>query len=491
MRKMKRIKFNGNLKRIIRQAAAVLSAAVVFGVGASAFEFPEVDWGAILAEREAMVSEVDLELYTEDAVESAPYYGAKFEPRGGVYLGMVTENSEQFAPVGSYLTYIDRMIPWIYIPANQMIRDGNSIATVALNIRDTNVDYTRARRVFDYLAGYNKPMLIRVAGEMSEFQIGEDPEKFIEIFRNLANMIHEYENLAVVWSPIDLGNLTRPYHFYYPGDEYVDWVGVSSYAIKYFQGNPDTSYVDSVYFMTGDNAWITNRLKLFMRFLDENNIKKPVMLSECGIATENQQGEDLTSWASPRFRDLFWSVIMKYPQIKLINYFNAKTYEHHTFYISDREYVKNIYDPAASSGAYIRELGGEAEFVFSRVKDAKAIRIKNGRLPLYTLAHIPGETETAVTYSVDGVRVAEPHEIPYKYELDLSMLSDGEHSISIEADGYKKEYKLQKSGENISFGKAPQAFISGSCILFSLDGKYDAYGSIVASDNGIRTVYIS
>lgn len=489
MRKMKRIEFNS--KKLVRQAAAALSAAAVFGIAASAFDFPEPDWGAILAEREVMVNEVDLDLYTEDAVDSAPYYGAKLEPRGGVYLGMVTENSEQFAPVGSYLTYIDRMIPWIYIPANRMIRDGNSIATVALNIRDTNVDYSRARRVFDYLAGYNKPMLIRVAGEMSEFQIGEDPEKFIEIFRNLANMIHEYENLAVVWSPLDLGNLTRPYHYYYPGDEYVDWVGVSSYAIKYFQGNPDTSYVDSVYFMTGDNAWITNRIKPFMKFLDENNIKKPVMLSECGIATENQQGEDLTSWASPRFRDLFWSVIMKYPQVKLINYFNSKTYEHHTFYISDREYVKNIYDPAASSGAYIRELGGTAQFVFSRVGDAKAVRIRNGRLPLYALAHIPGEPETAVTYSVDGVRVAEPHEIPYKYELELAMLSDGEHSISIEADGYKKEYKLNKSGEDIRFIKAPQAFISGSCILFSIGGKYDAYGSIVSDGSGIRTIYIS
>ena len=410
----------GNFTRKITAAAVAASAFFCQILQAGAYSFPTPDWGALLKERTAMVKENELELYTEGSPDSAPYYGARLEPRGGTYIGMTAESSGGFVQMGSYLTYIEGMWQdYIYYPANELIARDNVITTIGWTVTDPNVDYDAVRRTLDMLNGYNKPMLIRFASEMDQFEIGNDPELFKQIFRNVANMIHEYPNFAVVWSPLDLGALDRPFQYYYPGDEYVDWIGVSLYTTKYFIGNRNTSAKDAMYFMTGEGGWATNRIKPLMKFLSEYNLQKPVMISEGGVAVHNAYGESLDRWAAPRLRNMLWSLVMKYPQIKLINYFDAKTYEHHTFYISDREYVKNIYDPAASSGAYIRELGGEAEFVFSRVKDAKAIRIKNGRLPLYTLAHIPGETEAAVTYSVDGVRVAEPHEIPYKYELDL------------------------------------------------------------------------
>ena len=59
-------------------------------------------------------------------------------------------------------------------------------------------------------------------------------------------------------------------------------------------------------------------------FMEKNNIQKPLMISEGGVTTENIYGETLDAWSSPRFRNLYYNTIMKYPQIKVINYFTGE-----------------------------------------------------------------------------------------------------------------------------------------------------------------------
>ena len=191
---------------------------------------------------------------------------------------MIAENSESFKPLGGYLTYIQDM--WqddLYYPANAMIQSDNVITMVGWTIDSLdNIDYNQVRRVLDTLNSYNKPMLIRFANEMNVSALGDDPYRYQEVFRTVANMIHEYPNFAIVWVPNDLGALDRPFEYFYPGDEYVDWIGVSCYSIKYFQGEQNTDYKSSVYFMTGDYAWATNRIKPIIDFMQKNNIQKPV-----------------------------------------------------------------------------------------------------------------------------------------------------------------------------------------------------------------------
>ena len=90
----------------------------------SAYDFPEPDWGALLNEKKNMVSRTDLELYMEGPVSASPFFGAKLEPRGGTYFGMVAETADFLDPLGAYLTYIsmDDRETDIYYPANEIIR---------------------------------------------------------------------------------------------------------------------------------------------------------------------------------------------------------------------------------------------------------------------------------------------------------------------------------------------------------------------------------
>lgn len=432
---------------------AVLGA--VFPFGAAAFDFPEPDWGQLLREKEAMVLATDFELYVEGDVTAAPYYGARLEPRGGTYLGMVAENSDGFAPLGSYLTYIyDMTQDDLYYPANEMVKNGNKAVMVGWTIENMdNVDFGKMRSVLDTLNSYGKPMYIRFANEMNVSALGNDPEKYKSVFRMAADMIHEYPNFAVVWAPNDLGGLDRPFEYFYPGDEYVDWVGVSCYSIRYFQGSPSTTRNESVYFMSGDYAWATNRLKPMLEFMAKNNINKPIMISEGGVATGNSYGDNLQSWATPRFRNMLWSVAMKYPQVKMINYFNKNMpNEIEKFDISGLSYATEIFNEAASSGAYIDGIGGSPRFVYQTANAGAVLQAQNSIVNLYTLAYIPHMPDIVVNYSVDGNWYHSASQIPYTCRLDLSGMADGWHTLNISSAGNSKDYMFYKLGSAIRFG---------------------------------------
>ena len=56
----------------------------------------------------------------------------------------------------------------------------------------------------------------------------------------------------MVWSPNQVSNWDIDIDDYYPGDEYVDWVGISLYAQKYFYGT--NSEDGELFFRTGKNS---------------------------------------------------------------------------------------------------------------------------------------------------------------------------------------------------------------------------------------------
>lgn len=445
-------------KRLMTAAVAAITA--VSAVNASAFTFPEPDWGALLRERQNMVNEVDFELYTQGSVESAPYYWAKYEPRGGAYIGIIAEdNAAPFKPVGSYLTYIQNMWqPDFYYPSNEMIRSDNVLTMAGWTIDDINtINYDTIRSVLQTLNSYNKPIIVRFANEMNCNPNGSDPEKYVATFRTVADMIHEYDNLAVCWSPVDLGSLDQDFEYFYPGDEYVDWVGVSCYTKKYFGNSNVNDPKETVYFMTEQYGWATNRMKPFMEFLERNNINKPVMISEGGVSTSVVYGDYMDDWARPRLRNMLYSLIMKYPQIKMINYFNTYQDESELYLLDGHPYAQDIFIEAESSGAYIREYGGSPEFVFQKASDGATLTADaSGNIPLYTLAYIPNQPEITVNYFVDGNWFSLSNSIPYKSWLNISGLSDGAHTLKISGAYQEKEYTFYKNGSNISFGGMPE-----------------------------------
>ena len=450
------------MRKLCKVISLLVAVVMVLSAGmtAFAFTFPTPDWGALLQEKTKMVETTDFELYAQGSADSAPFYGAKFEPRAGAYIGAVPEKSEALQPYGAYLTYIEGMrLTDFYHPVNQMLPNANVITLAGWTIDNlNNIDYDHIRTTLSKINSYNKPILVRFANEMNVSSLGDDPNRYVEVFRKVADMIHQYPNLGVVWSPNDMGALDRPFEYFYPGDQYVDWIGVSCYMHKFFQGNANTQYKDTVYFMTNAYAWATNKIKPILDFMKKKNIKKPLMLSECGVATNNKYGDDYTSWAIPRMRNLLWYVTMKYPQVKMINYFDVyRPNAAERFNISDYDYAKSIYNEAKNNGNYLTSYGDTADFVFQPANNAGTLVAKDNKVTLYTLAYIANQPELSVNYHIDGKWYHSSNQIPYTCNMNISKLADGKHTLKISTLNLQKEYVFYKQGGCIKFGSQPDA----------------------------------
>lgn len=452
----------------ILTAAAIMTAGTAFAwEGAEEYDM-----------RKQLVKGTELNVYTEDSTDAAPYFGARLEPRSGVYFGTLAEHSNFLQNFSTCLTYIefDSQQKDFYYPANEMIRNQNVNVMLAWNV--ANADTIRNIDAYtDYIestvkkvASYGKNVYIRFAGEMNDTELGNG-EEYKYAFRKVSDIVHKYDNLAMVWSPIALGSLIKPYADYYPGNEYVDWVGLSCYQIKYFGGSKDVSTDDKMAFMTDIYAWHTNAVKPLMKFMRDSGIQKPVMISEGGVANSNAYGEDTSGWASLRLNNMYYDLIMEYPQIKMINYFNAKMgHETEFFTLDGRSELISIINGAVSSGAYIRR-GRENTFSFNKLQNTATLT--GPEIPLYAHAYVQDCEYINVEYLIDGRQFYIGVYSPHKATLDLRSLSDGSHTL--EARSYSgdtlidsKKYTFSKLGAFARFGAGK--IVENKTITVSLNG---------------------
>ncbi|KAI9095590.1 glycoside hydrolase superfamily [Phlyctochytrium arcticum] len=214
------------------------------------------------------------------------------------------------------------------------------------------------------------PIIMRYGHEMNGdwTNYGYKPNVFIPAFRKMAAAIHAQTNVtAMLWSPnvgsqypytagadaqspwqasgpenialldtnrngvVDAGD--DPYTPYYPGDEYVDWVGLSLY---YYQDNAPNKVPGPTFFedyFTGNNLLAYGAAPTVdpvSRNFYQNfavNRKKPVALSESGAGylvggAGDSELEVKRGWWQQTLNP---ATLARYPELKLIvNFEEAK-----------------------------------------------------------------------------------------------------------------------------------------------------------------------
>ena len=175
----------------------------------------------------------------------------------------------------------------------------------------------------DYLKNYaetiskfDHPVLFRLANEMngdwcaySGYQTGKDPLIYVEFYRYVYQIFEEAganKNVIWVWNPN--GKSMPPFQWnhmmmYYPGDEYVDIVGL-------------TAYNTGTYYAEVGETWQTFK-ELYQDLYTEYNARfgQPLMITEFASASE---GGDKAQWIRDMFRD-----IKDYPNIKVAVWWNS------------------------------------------------------------------------------------------------------------------------------------------------------------------------
>ncbi len=158
------------------------------------------------------------------------------------------------------------------------------------------------RQYSDWAKSINRPIYLRIGYEFDGPHNELEPTEYVNAYRHIVDMMRSQgvENVAFVWhsyifAPYNGNSLAS----YYPGDEYVDWVGVSLFGLLYQDAD----------LMQYGNA--------VLEFAKEH--KKPVMAAESspvnGIYPENL--ETWYTWFSN-----FFSVCYN-KNIKAISFINT------------------------------------------------------------------------------------------------------------------------------------------------------------------------
>ncbi len=389
--------------------------------------------------------------------DSASSYAAG--PRTGTWYGTPVDGSRSDTNAAlMYVTFQDSYSVeyWIdyYSRTSESFRkaaDGGVIE-VAWNFSPENTSGARAVLGADsYIAeslralgGLNATVLLRVGAEMNCWSEC-DPEVYKQAFRKVASAARSYSNIQMVFSPNDISNRNVTCADYYPGDGYVDWIGMSTYHntqyVSYDKSRGVASYAfgydkyyDDAFYGVGiydHDPLIT--VKPIIDLAKSHN--KPVMVSECGFSYRDKtSGQDLTAFASEQMNWFYSYINMVYPQVKAVFYFDT------AFRGSDFEYslassptLSSTYEKAIrENGAYLSDVKGTAT---GWTTLDKASLTGRNTLRLAAYASLPGKHGTTVTYYVDGKQVHSASQAPFYYDLDLSALGGGSHTLRVEAAG--------------------------------------------------------
>lgn len=342
----------------------------------------------------------EIKLYTDGG--TSPYYGAKNEKRNGVLFGACSNGGirNDLKNESIILTYQE--LGHHLIPYNEGImreaKASGCAVEFALNcpneaedIRNIGNMTSYLREISDMFQKYSDvPVYLRFAAEFDIWDKLVDADSFKTAFRTVSQYFKSRNtNVAVVWSPNYASNGTINIDEYYPGDEYVDWVGMSLYAQKYFLGDKNQTTENEVLFKVGLNS---NPIIAAKDIIETYGNRKPIMISECGCGHYvHTQRENTSAFALQRLKEYYSYLPMVYPQIKSIAYFDHYVSgERDDVQLSNNDAMKKEFLRLTQGARFIQDsYNNNTDFCYRELSDGTYV---DSIFPISCYAHRYGDS---------------------------------------------------------------------------------------------------
>ena len=419
---------------------------------------------------------------------------AKFEPPSGCYIGAFIENDytvkgdidawEQMTRKkhASYFTYVGygRPFPEEFVEKNKAAGAAPHIAFEPNNGLAEVVDGPYLRAWARDAARARCPIFLRWASEMNGktwTAYGNDAALYIEKFRMVAQVMREEApNVAMVWTPfVEPQNYSAQSKIdsYYPGDEWVDWVGINTYAVYVNDGDP---------LRPASQKDILQGLSFIV---EKYGARKPIHVSEFA-ATIYCKGSaaDTVDFAIARMNQFYGAIRTQFPGVKAVNWFcwdtiranhrnnnysiidDGRALANYRKVVADAHFLAKVaYDPnqwpinikpgttLGANGITLRsgtgmnaeeilhDAGANGENV-NQVNSANAgalvvSGVRSGEQvhgALELRAQLPPETRPrSVSWQIDGRTISMTNVWPYALSLPARRLMPGFHSVRIVA----------------------------------------------------------
>ena len=393
-------------------------------------------------------------------IEKDDYKLEKYEPREGTYLGAYILQDElinadmstfekltgkKHASYFAYLGYktgsVERTKKWM-----EEVKANGSIPHLAVepnNGLDVVVEDEYLINLAKMFGELDIPIYLRFASEMNGDWVAwnGDPAKYIEKWRLVHDVMEKYApKVMMLWTPF-----TTPQNSimsYYPGDEYVDWVGVNVYNVVYHNNS------------LNQPAMHEDPLELLDYVYDTFSARKPIQISEYG-ATHYTITDDkyYVDFAIEKIERMYSGIWEKYPRIKSIFYFDVNNLVNapegrkiNNYAITDEPRITEAYKKIISNKSFLdhikpNEAGKTNNEIFTfadeivQINNVKYINMENAKTIL------GGNVEYSkgkVKYSLKGK----------VYTFDACKENKYTKFVSLESFAKQLGYKIEKRGSS-------------------------------------------
>lgn len=294
-------------------------------------------------------------------ISSTDYSFNKYEPEEKIYSGIYLNFSEnekntidEFEKdvtdancIYSYYLKLDESFPLNFILACYSKGKTPFVTVLPPENSEYLFDSNLLLNLAKSLGTLNIPIFVNLY-ENPHLQNFNSTE-YLKFFKNAKSYFKVYApNVALVWS-IDASNSYK-ISDYYPGDKFVDWVGINIYEVV-----SDDNKIEK--FLT--------EIDYFYSYFQD---KKPIAISSLGISHfSNKTLNYIVEEKTEELVRYFKNVAEKYPRIKLINYLNDANFKLNNndninnFSINDIKKIVNIYISLTKSEFFTKTLNINTE----------------------------------------------------------------------------------------------------------------------------------
>lgn len=228
------------------------------------------------------------------------------------------------------------------------------------------------------------PVMLRFASEMNGewTHYNGDPEAYKKAFRLVYTESRKAPQVALMWCPnaVPKSNVEE----YYPGDDFVDWVGVNFYSVPFLDNDPQRS---------GEKIHPTDHLKFVY---ETYSSKKPIAIGEWAASQKSILSErDLVDFATGKLSQLYATLPTKYPKVKMVNWYNCNNIEQakeerqlNNFQITNSEQILSAYRKAVSNSYFLGTLESTSPHAYDEI-GASVVLGEGEELKLFLKSYDP------------------------------------------------------------------------------------------------------
>jgi hypothetical protein len=310
----------------------------------------------------------------------------------------------------------------------ELLKAAGTIPHIAWEPTDLN-----AVRDDEYLNNFAKaareadwPIFFRFASEMNGFwtPYHGNPKLYREKFRLVNRVLHRHApRAATIWCVNNppLGNA----HEYYPGDDGCDWVGVNMYSVPFHENRRDKPAFDET------------PLALLDPIYQKYSARKPIAI--CEFAASHQSSVDnklVPDFAIAKLSQLYGALPLRYPRVKMINWFNMNTIRYPTpgksrnnYLLTENPRVLAAWREVTNSPHFLTQLErlGDVLPPIARPLGGQKLRGKV-RFQVWAKTFLP---KAQLFVALDGKIVYRAQKGgAHSFDVDLSPLKKGKHVLT-------------------------------------------------------------